>query len=124
MRLQITILCTFVIALLPGCSRPQGLPSETPFAHPALPPPTEPEARQYLQISYNDLIDQLGSPSNNVGDDLVREVYYTAEECTLYFLLSNDDGAGLRVIQAVAQAPGGDENFPFHECLRIISPSS
>lgn len=107
------IVAGMLLGAIAGCARAQ----EDGYPIPLPPFPTEPAARPYLGWPLDRLVEELGAPSLQVGDDLVRELTYRADGCQLYFLLTNDDGAGLVTFQAAGQTSTGD-SFPFAECLR------
>lgn len=117
-------LCLFA---LESCAPIQVNRAEEPHADgypiPIPPPPTELGARSYLKILYSELLERLGAPTTDIGDDLVREVEYKTRSCRLYFLLTNRGEEGLRVFQAAARSLPVDRSFPFSDCESAVLKS-
>lgn len=97
-------------------------PMERGYPIPIPAPPTEPAAGPFLGLSLENVIERLGLPTNQEGDERVREVEYKTKGCRIYLLLTNESGKGLRVLQAVAQTVPDNRDFSFLECKsRILS---
>jgi hypothetical protein len=97
-------------------------PIERGYPIPIPAPPTEPAAKPFLGLSLENVIERLGLPTSQEGDERVREVEYRAKGCRIYLLLTDESGKGLRVLQAVAQTVPDNRDFSFLECQsRILS---
>jgi hypothetical protein len=97
----------------------QSLERGYPIPIPA--PPTEPAAKVFLGLSLKEVIARLGRPTNQEGDEHVREVEYRTKRCKIYILLTDQDGKGLKVLQAVSTSVPENQDFPFLECQEMIS---
>ena len=114
------IACLALSAQAQARTNPASEPLERGYPIPVPAPPTEPAARPYLGLSLDKVVERLGLPTNQTGDERVREVVYKTKRCRIYLLLVNEDGKGLRVTQAVAKTVPDNRDFSFLECRKMV----
>jgi hypothetical protein len=60
---------------------PASEPLERRYPIPIPSAPTEPAARPYLGLSLDKVVERLGLPTKQTGDELVREIEYRTKGC-------------------------------------------